>query len=435
MSFVNAVAIGGPEICNTPANPVHCSLPDAANRLNVSTSGFPPLLVTGAQSSDNTNYYGFFIENMFTTQGWTLGATPASVPVLSEFVSASCSANFCAMVGASSSGITLGEPLIISSQDGLTWTQASLGHTPTNLTDISCNPSDLRLCVAVGSTTTASVAYQYTASTSLWQTIPTLTGVGQLNFKNVYCNDTFCLASGDASSTPYLYQTTNEGVTWSTVSPSGTAPTSVQHGLIGNDAPYYLVVWSPVSMTNFDYALSTDGGTTWSWLSANGTSTLEPISMTCTTGVCYLSGINRSNGHMMVFSGTTPYGASNWTNITPASLSTTSAFIYEMSCGTNICVGVGGITEGPNVSAILIQSISGGGFSAVPLSGVSSNSVLNTVSCKSSYCLAAGVDYGAADNTSVAILLETKDGGVTWNKVNVTAIHNFPNYSEFAGSD
>ena len=333
----------------------------------------------------------------------------------------------CEIAGLGESGPTL----LGTADGGNSWSSASvpagsnLGGTG-SLVGVAC--SSRTNCVAAGpgpSGTGPPVVLSTADGGTSWATRPA-SSASSGSFDAVGCApDGTCAAVGLGDGIGLLSHSTDGGITWE----AGAAPGPV--GLHGGEfdgiscvnRSNCTAVGSVPDGSGQSFVVgSDDGGTSWHAEPTPGLAALDnPVlaSVTCpTTANCVAAG-STSDGPVVV---STSDGGKLWhTDQVPNSVVATGSSLASISCSTaSRCVGVGGFSETGTAGGLVITTRDGGltwRQQSIPAaSGLTSSGFLDGVSCPTtSVCVAVGSGVEGKPE-SPAVIIATRDGGVTWTE-------------------
>ncbi len=333
--------------------------------------------------------------------------------------------------------------LTYSSDNGNTWlTPAVPVSGSASFNSSSCFDSGLNAsCVVAGYDFSTSVPYLYmTTDNGITWNSKSISGLpANSAFYTVSCSGTgsnaVCIAGGQdiTGSQPMIAVSKNGGSTWEIASIPGSfgAATILGSSCVGNGGTAVCVAIAPSGVL-YPTALevSTDGGNTWSVKSVSGISVGDNnyfSAASCNQNVCAISG-NVSNGSGIPVIGVSTDSANTWTATPVNDLIGTLANLNAISCtggGSNaICVAVGSKLLPTPASAIAVSTDSGNTWVEKIPTGTTSSVVLKSVSCTGSGSTAICAAVGRDETTSPTspVLDVSLDGGNTWQQKTISGI-------------
>ena len=321
-----------------------------------------------------------------------------------------------------------GAMILRSTNEGISWHTASLPpgfglfRTAARVLVLSCPTSTECFAVGYGK---GSVILHTTDGGNTWQgtSLPSYPGLSNGYLDAISCpTSTECLASGRGNigypRPAFLIETTDEGISWHTASlPSG----------LGLSNGSLRAIYCPTSTECFAVGYgkgsvvlrTTNGGNTWqgtSLPSGFGLSLGNLDAISCpTSSDCFAvgRGYTSNNTSPAVLIETTD-GGNTWQGTRlPSGLGLSLGYLYTISCSTSTeCLAVG-----YGKGSVVLRTTNGGDTwqgTSLPSGFGLSNSNLNAISCPTSTeCFAVGRGTTTII-TSPAVIIETTDGGNTW---------------------
>lgn len=409
--LVNDLASGGPEICYSTANPIYCSIPDSASRLNL-TRGTPNLLV------GVTGTTPFAIETYLVGGTWTSISTPVPAPPVGSLVQVACNESLCAASGLTPSSPPYAPFVISSIDDGFNWEKTALPSLSATLSVVSaCAPGFEGRCIVATTTTTGAdnVPYvnEFDYGSSSW--VQDLTISGSALLRTAACTTDYCVVAGQthASLAPIkakLYYSLTSG--WTpyefTVSSDGTSPRIMDMFCQGSSC---LGIGSQtVAGVVYPFTVQSFNGSTWTVVDARAVGPFDspPVvqnSLSCTSSYCVAAGYNPSTLASKLIQSSN-YGIA-WTEVTSLGSVASGAFV-GVGCSASICVAVGSATAG---TPIMGQTKNQGTtWTAVPIT-LPSTAVMLTANCSGDACFISGYN----SSTGAPIVYQTVNAGETWS--------------------
>ncbi len=324
---------------------------------------------------------------------------------IGAYFGADCRSSLCLVAGEDS---TTSSPLLVQSKDGgATWTHVTvLGSTPSGFFQVPACNDEGKLCVVTGQNTGGSappILAQTTDGGITWNYVTSITGLPSSgDFGHAACGGSgttaICVAVGINYDTgaPLIAQTTNGGASWNVVNSIAGMPDSGS--------------FSSVSCSDDEAGPST---------------------------ICIASGqVSGSKGNpsppLLI---QTTNGGGSWSVISIPGIATNGS-LNDTSCtgagSTALCVAAG--QDNDASIPILVESQNGGStWRKVNIAGVSTGWSLSSVDCNDDstvFCIAAGAD----STTNSALLIQSLDGGNTWNPVTIPSLPTNPSTFTAVGS-
>lgn len=321
-------------------------------------------------------------------------------------------------------------PILAESFNGTSWFQPSVpGLTNSGFfSGADCSGTgNTAVCVAAGNdfNTSLPLIVATTDGGATWS-VKAIPGAPTGQFNTASCTPSvgICIAAGQAlSAAPLLATSTNGGKTWGvqTITGSPGVATLIRSSCTGSGATAICIVVGDISGgTGGPYLAETiDGSTTWSSVTIPGTVAQGIFSGAgCTgsgaTAICVASGFPLAAGPPILAE--TLDGGITWAYPSIAGLPAFGLFESSTCTGgsNSLCVAVGqdtSVTGAP----IIAQSINGGPWSLVSISGIPSNDVeFSDVACTGSgsnaVCAAVGDDLV----NNIGTIAVTTNGGASW---------------------
>lgn len=377
--------------------------------------------------------------------------------------SASCngfgSNTFCVAAGVFGT-YTSGPPLLIQTLDGgKTWSKvASVVGLPGG--DIGAYfGSDCRssLCLVAGEDTTTSLPLLVQSSDggTTWTHVSILGPAPSGFFQVPACNDSgqLCVVTGEntgGSAPPILAQTTDGGVTWNYVTAIPGLPSSGDfgHAACGGSGSTAVCIAVGISYDTGAplLAQTTDGGASWSVVTSipGFPSSGSLSSVSCSDDAAGPSTLCIAGGQVFGSKGNpspplllqTTNGGGSWSVISIPGTPDDGS-LNDTSCtgkgSTALCVAVG--QDNDASTPLVVESQNGGAtWKVANVAGSSTGWSLSGVDCNDDslvFCVAAGAD----STTNAGLVIQTLDGGNTWNPVTVPALPNPSTFNAVGSSD
>ena len=271
-----------------------------------------------------------------------------------------------------------------------------------------------------------------------------------INFNSSSCTDgNLCIAGGGTCdfTSPVLVETQDGGNTWSVVANHATQPFKY-NGIIENtsctgsfcvavgDQPVNTVIGQPSGPPLL--VQSQDGGKTWNAISNDSTTpfstsagSFNEISCTGTgsNAMCIAGGQDATNPFLedplLV---ETTNGGNSWSVVANQAIprfTSQGGLILGVSCalnkGSTLCVAGGG-AYATNDSLFVESQDNGQSWIPAPGAALPQGTIMNTIACTGDASTAAMcVDTGATLPSYAPVVVETQDGGNTWENVKVPA--------------
>lgn len=292
----------------------------------------------------------------------------------SELTSVSCVIPHCVAAGFYQNGLVSDTITYVSSNEGQTWTVSLPPSVPQGqLFGVSCNGST---CIAVGNTTSGAqtIGYYSLNNGITWtQNNPSLLGA----FVNgVFClSATTCLAVGQQTNAPAIFQTTNSGVSWSTI--PVTPPPSLTARLFGVSCngtnctavgfEMGVVPLQPIAYT------SANSGSTWSApifpTQHPGSTDSRLASVSCSGANCVAVGFFTLAGVIQPLVYTSSNNGNTWTEspTPPVLVGTTQTKLTSVFCSGTICNASGFYQQGANQFPVTYHSTNSGVTWSAPI--------------------------------------------------------------------
>ncbi|MDI1352006.1 MAG: hypothetical protein PSV35_04435 [bacterium] len=259
---------------------------------------------------------------------WNPVITPNSP---GAFLATSCTgisnSALCTAVGYLGGDTITGIPLLYQSiNGGITWSLVTTTNNPGYFQATSCSGTGkTAICVAVGqdvSNNGTPLLYQSTNGGNTWTAVTTINSSGI--FKSASCtgtgNTAVCTAVGflgfdEQSGTPLLYQTTNGGLTWNSVSTTSDLAVFNASSCTGAGETSLCTAVGQNSQTNIPLLYqSTNGGITWNSVTTTleaGTFNATSCTGTGSTALCTAVGDYVGKNGSQALNGTLLYQSSN----------------------------------------------------------------------------------------------------------------------------
>jgi hypothetical protein len=294
-------AFGGPELCYDFDTPSRCSVPTAGAQLNVTVGGGIVSTLSLAagyanQGSSNEPYIAQSVDNGTTWSSWT---APGSIPSDSFFLTASCGTSLCIAAGASNS--TSGPILAQTIDNGVTWSMAALPSFIVNKLEAvnqlaspgilasACNGME---CVAVGRDSSFTAAIFWTVNSGGSWSKNTNVYVPAHEWVGTACSSSLCIVTGSDTASgpgaiPLIAQSSIGSGTWTLADLSGTGvvDANLLNGACISD--YCTAVGSVLLSTS-------DAGATWVQYDLSSitppSSTILLFAAACTSTICVTGG-------------------------------------------------------------------------------------------------------------------------------------------------
>jgi len=350
----------------------------------------------------------------------------------------SCGNNFCVVGGQVYSSTA---PLLIvsSPNEGGIWnivTSVGNGGLPTSgvFQALSCED---KFCVAAGIDFDAQQPPFFISSFDQGNTWNLITSVGNGglpatgSFSGSSCRGNTCVVVGeddDELAMGLLVTSLDGGNTWNRVTSVGNGGIPGLSTLITSSCAESTCVAVGINFATSApfFIASLDGGNTWNKVTNVGNGGLpangQLTAASCSGEICVVAGFDGTGTEPPLII-TSLNGGSTWnkvTNVGNGGLPLNGVFT-SASCDQNICVVVGQTSTSD--IPFFISSLDGGNtwnkVTSVGNGGLPSAGILNSVSCSNNTCIAAGNSNTGA---RPAILIQSLDGGLTWN--NVTNVSN-----------
>lgn len=407
-NLVNGRAVGGPEVCNTKANPVHCSIPSTANQLNISTIPFVRVLSFAlGQDLTGTNP-PLLVQTIDVGTTWANVTLPVGSPSNGTLNSGACNSDLCFAFGIDNNTSL---PFLLNTlNDGGSWTYATASPTPSAASSRVSSTCATSICVATGA---GEDLIQTTDTGANWDTVTPVSGA---SYSAVACSDAICVAGGEDNTLhALLIQSLDTGASWNTVVLPSESAVFNTAACSGN----FCVAAGSTNVSSASFMKQTsNAGASWAD-SVTPLSAVDTIlySSACYSDICVVGGLDLSVTRSVLLVTTDAGGT--WSDI-PA-ITSQSALVRAISCSASICVAVG-----KDTAPFLYQSTDGGvSWSSVSTAFLPSNTTLNTASCDGDYCIIAGVTSSPAP-----ILAQTQNAGTTWALVTGLTL---PSSGQFIG--
>ena len=246
-------------------------------------------------------------------------------------------------------------------------------------------------------------------------------------------SDGICIlvgASGTSSTVPLIALSTNGGSSWAVQALSGLPAEGVFNAsACTGEGTTAVCVAAGQDLTGSSPPLlyvSQNGGNAWSKVSVVGAPTAGALNAaTCTgtgaTAVCMVAGIDNTSG--APFLAVSTDGGSTWAVKSISGLPSTGSFDTASCTGsgaTALCVAAGQDTTGLN-PPLLVESVDGGNTWSIPtISGLPFSGVYHGASCVGTGVTAICAIAGSNEDTFVALLVVSTNGGTTWAVKSIT---------------
>jgi hypothetical protein len=438
-------------------------------------------IVAGTYSTTSSNTLPILIESFNDGIQWTYAVTSASTNVLPSdqiggfsVTKTSCSGTHCLVVGSYVNANGTNIYAFQSLDAGSNWSFCIDATTPIPvvapgysngvLNGASCFGNQ---CIAVGEYhDNNNLENPYVAQTldggNSYQNVVNITTPGIPNNGNAdlltgTCTGSICIAAGNyvdntaANNTnPLLVQSVNAGATWTLAVSSATLPAPSNFGgngsLAGSACNTTVCVADGTYLPTDQLSMrplaiqSINNGSTWSYVIDETNSPANQsvgddvfTAAACATASCIAvgqySGILGGDTVEYPLIYVSVGGSPTYTiavDTATGNLGLSSLFQYtvtDASCSGNLCVVVGTSTQN-NGSPLILKSTTGGTLNSWTVvtnptntpADLSSVSAIGGVNCQGNYCVIAG-QYLNASNTSLPLVIQSTDGGLTWNYV------------------
>ncbi len=309
----------------------------------------------GVGSSNNSSASAFYTNN--AGNSWTASNLPAG---LSTLFGVSClSTSFCIAVGYENTSSSSIGVALVSTDGGANWSMGSVPSTVDTLASVTCTSSTF--CIAVGSnfsaatgTSTGSILISTNQGASWTEAnIPS----GTSGLEGVSCqSSTFCIAGGELTNnntglnTSEDLYTLNGGTSWTL----GSAPSTASYfnsiscssttNCIGVGA-FYNSSTSSATGVIFN---SSNGGQSWTQETISSGS-VDFYGVTCVTTTCYAVGQTSSNGSVVLSS------LNNGLSWSADTIPTSVGSVYTVTCTTQTYCMAAAQGNVPNIGGDIIQ--------------------------------------------------------------------------------
>lgn len=436
--------------------------------LNVSVISFIAPQVSGGQYLQGSIQLPM-IATSLNGAAWNypINSTPSNLP--SDFSDqgslglVSCSDAICIAAGQYSSDTGIFPLLAQSTDNAKTWSyqldsSTVLPSDSSGLSTFSSSSCSGQVCVAGGgyftSTTLMPMIAANTGPGGSWAyTMDSTTTPPSGYSRNgqvfgVACSGTRCLAAGKyvdgtPKTIPSVAISLDSGATWSyTIDKSKNLPPSFgSSGTFNSVSCDGLLCAAGGNYTtgfanNFPMlATSIDGAASWTYPISNSLASLPLdysdsgyfLTVACHASICLAGGQYYGSGVGFPMLSVTTDGGSTWeykVDATPSTLPADfvdSGSFLTATCGDSVCLAAGSYTDGTNYYPMLIVSTDGGNTWVYKVDKTAStlpadygnDGIFLVASCTGQVCTAGGYYYNV--DKQYPLLIETKDGGVTWN--------------------